>query len=199
MALADPTVVPLPDHEVPAEANTGVAYLAGGCFWCTEGVFQKLPGVTSVTSGYIGGEPETANYKAVCTGQTGHAEAIKIAYDPEQIDLGRLLQIFFAVAHDPTTLNRQGADIGSQYRSAIFYENEAERAYAASYIKQLDAAGVFSGPIVTTIEPMSGFHVAEDYHQDYAEANPNQPYIACTALPKMAMLDKLLATEKARA
>ena len=196
MALSDPTVVSLPDFEVPAAAQTGTLYLAGGCFWCTEGVFQKLPGVKSVTSGYIGGDESTANYKAVCTGRTGHAEAIKIDYDPSEVDVGRLLQIFFAVAHDPTTLNRQGADVGTQYRSAIFYENDAQREVAEKYITQLDDAGVFGGAIVTTIEPMDAFYPAEDYHQDYAEANPDQPYIACTALPKMAMLDQLLAAGK---
>lgn len=193
MATADPTTVAMPSFDVPAEADTGTVYLAGGCFWCTEGVFERLPGVTAAISGYAGGEEATANYKAVCTGSTGHAEVIKVDYDQQQIGLGRLLQLFFAVAHDPTTLNRQGADIGTQYRSAIFYENEAQRDVASKYIQQLDESGVFGKPIVTTIEPLEAFYVAEDYHQGYAEANPNQPYIACTALPKMAKLDEMLA------
>ena len=193
MALADPTAVPLPNFEVPAEADTGSIVLAGGCFWCTEGVFERLPGVTAAVSGYSGGDESTADYKTVCTGRTGHAEVIRVEYEKDQLDLGRILQIFFAVAHDPTTLNRQGADVGSQYRSAIFYVNDAQRETAEKYIAQLDDTGVFGKPIVTTIEPLEAFYEAEDYHQGYAELNPNQPYIACTALPKMAVLDALLA------
>lgn len=181
-------------YDDPAQPQTAV--LAGGCFWCTEGVFERLPGVRDVTSGYTGGKKETADYKTVCTGRTGHAEAIRITYDPRQITFGRLLQVFFVVAHDPTQLNRQGGDVGTQYRSAIFYETEEQREVAEAYIRQLDAAGLFAKPIVTTLEPLKpdGFHVAEDYHQGYAQANPTQPYVACTALPKMAKLAQFLAS-----
>ena len=177
----------------PAQPQT--ATFAGGCFWCTEGVFELLPGVIDVVSGYSGGAKATADYKSVCTGTTGHAEAIRITYDPRRITFGRLLQVFFAVAHDPTQLNRQGGDIGTQYRSAIFYENEEQRRVAEAYIRQLNAAGAFDKPIVTTLEPLKpeAFYVAEDYHQGYAEANPSQPYIACTAVPKREKLKQFLA------
>ena len=184
-----------PMPETTLENDPGVAYLAGGCFWCTEGVYRRLPGVTEVVSGYLGGAADTANYKAVCTGATGHAEAIKITYDPDQVGYGELLRVFFGIAHDPTQLNRQGADRGTQYRSAIFYQSEAERAFAADYIKQLDAAGVFGSAIVTTLEPLGTWYPAEDYHQDYARLNPGQGYIACTALPKMAKLDEYVAAK----
>lgn len=187
-----PPDAPAPQQDLtyPPDAGPQTATLAGGCFWCVEGVFELLPGVIDVTSGYAGGSKATADYKTVCTGRTGHAEAVRITYDPRQITFGRLLQVFFAVAHDPTQLNRQGGDMGTQYRSAIFHENEDQRRVAEAYIRQLDSARVFEKPIVTTIEPLEpeAFYVAEDYHQGYAEANPNQPYIACTALPKIAKL-----------
>ena len=191
-----PADFPAPDQDLTYAADAGpqTAILAGGCFWCTEGVFERLPGVLDVISGYAGGSRATADYRTVCTGRTGHAEAIRITYDPARVTFGRLLQVFFAVAHDPTQLNRQGGDVGTQYRSAIFYENEDQREAAEAYIRQLDAAGVFAKPIVTTLEPLKpdNFYPAEDYHQGYAEANPTQPYIACTAVPKMAKLAEFL-------
>jgi peptide-methionine (S)-S-oxide reductase len=162
--------------------------LAGGCFWCTEAVFLPLEGVLSVRSGYAGGTAETANYSAVCGGATNHAEAIEVRYDPARLSLGRLLQVFFGVAHDPTQKDRQGQDRGRQYRSAVFYNSEAQRAVAEAYIRQLDAAGVFERPIVTTLEPLDGFFEAEAYHQNYAARNPAQPYILFTALPKVEKL-----------
>ena len=173
------------------------AILAGGCFWCTEAVFERLPGVSDVTSGYSGGDASTANYEATCSGTTGHAEAIKVTYDASQISYGELLRVFFAVAHDPTHLNRQGNDRGPQYRSAIFYETEEQRAIAAGYIEQLDAAGVYDDPIVTTLEPFDTFYEAEAYHQDYAQNNPAQPYVCAVALPKVAKLEKMMMSEGA--
>ena len=188
---------PAVDLEISSDAGPQTATLAGGCFWCTEGVFEKLPGVIDVTSGYAGGSRETADYKTVCTGTTGHAEAIRITYDPKRTTYGRLLQVFFAVAHDPTQLNRQGADVGTQYRSAIFYETEDQKRVAEAYLRQLKLAKVFDKPIVTTLEPLKpeAFYVAEDYHQGYAELNPTQPYIACTALPKIEKLRQFLEVE----
>jgi peptide-methionine (S)-S-oxide reductase len=166
------------------------AVLAGGCFWCTEAVFLPLDGVLSVVSGYIGGQADTANYHAVCSGTTGHAEAIAVSFRPDQITYGQILQVFFAVAHDPTQLNRQGADRGTQYRSAIFPVDDEQRAVAEAYIAQLNAAKVYPDPIVTTVEPLGTFYPAEDYHQNYAARNPNQPYVAAVALPKMDKLHK---------
>lgn len=162
---------------------TATAIFAGGCFWCTEAAFEQLDGVLDVASGYIGGAKETADYQSVCTGRTGHAEAIRITFDPARISYDRLLDIFFD-AHDPTQLNRQGADIGTQYRSAIFYACDAEKHAAEAKIAQLNAAQVFPRPIVTTLEPLTEFYVAEDYHQDYARLNPGQPYIQSQAIPK---------------
>lgn len=158
--------------------------LAGGCFWCTEAAFEQLRGVSDVTSGYAGGKRETANYRAVCEGDTGHAEAIRITYDPQQITYDQLLDVFFD-AHDPTQLNRQGADSGTQYRSAIFYASEEERRAAEAKIAALTAAKKFSRPIVTTLEPLREFFPAEGYHQDYARLNPNQPYIQGVSMPKV--------------
>ena len=193
------TTIPAPDTDLPAEQDDGVAYLAGGCFWCTEGVFERLPGVKDVVSGYAGGSADTANYEATCRGDTGHAELVKVEYDPARISYGRLLRIFFGVAHDPTQLNRQGNDRGTQYRSAIFYETDARRDVARAYIGQLDAAGVFGKEIATTLEPLadSGFHEAEGYHQDFAKRNPAQPYVACTVPPKLAKLGAYLEEQTA--
>jgi peptide-methionine (S)-S-oxide reductase len=184
------TTIPLPARDIPAgdEPSPATVVLAGGCFWCTEAVFLPLDGVLSVRSGYAGGTAETANYSAVCSGTTNHAEAIEVRYDPARLSLGRLLQVFFGVAHDPTQKDRQGHDRGRQYRSAIFYNSEAQRAVAEAYIRQLDAAGVFERPIVTTLEPLDGFFEAEAYHQNYAARNPAQPYILFTALPKVEKL-----------
>ena len=162
--------------------------MAGGCFRCTEAVFRELRGVRSVMSGYSGGAASTANYRAVCGGNTGHAEAIEIRYDASQCTLGQLLKIFFSVAHDPTQLNGQGADMGTQYRSAIFYSNDEQRRVAEAYIHQLDAAKIFAKPIVTTLEPLKEFFPAEEYHQNYAALNPTQSYIAYVAAPKVAAL-----------
>lgn len=173
--------------------SRAVAVLAGGCFWCTEAVFRQLDGVLDVESGYAGGSAATANYDAVCSGTTGHAEVIRITYDPARISYGTLLKFFFGVAHDPTQLNRQGADRGTQYRSAVFFAGDAELEVAADYIAQLDAAKVFPDPIVTTLEPLETFHKAETYHQDYAARNPAQPYIAAVSTPKVDKLRKKYA------
>jgi peptide-methionine (S)-S-oxide reductase len=178
-------------HSVHAEPRSIV--LAGGCFWCTEGVFEEIPGVIDVVSGYSGGAKETANYKAVCDGDTGHAEAIKITYDPKKVSYGHLLKLFFSIAHDPTTLNQQGNDFGTQYRSAIFYANDDEKRVAEAYIAQLNEAKVFPSPIVTTLEKLDTFYVAENYHQDYARLNPTQGYIQAAALPKKEKAKKVAA------
>ncbi|MGP7733034.1 peptide-methionine (S)-S-oxide reductase MsrA [Oceanimonas smirnovii] len=177
-----------PDIDDSAFRNTGERSitLAGGCFWCTEAVYRQLDGVIDVISGYAGGEAQDANYDAVCTGTTRHAEAIKISYDSALIGPGTLLKVFFGIAHDPTQLNRQGNDTGTQYRSAIFWQDEQERDLAEDYIAQLEQAGAFNQPIVTSLEPLDIFYPAEDYHQDYAARNPNQPYIAAVAQPKVA-------------
>lgn len=178
--------------ELDAAAETADAgstiVLAGGCFWCTEAVYRPLDGVLSVRPGYAGGAEQTANYQAVCSGETGHAEAIEIRFDPSRVALGQILKIFFSIAHDPTQLNRQGADIGTQYRSAIFYSNEAQRRLAAHYIRQIDATRVFDAPVATTLEPLERFFEAEQYHHDYAARNPSQPYIRAVAVPKVEKL-----------
>ncbi len=178
-------------------SRTVTAVLAGGCFWCTEAAFEQLKGVSDVTSGYAGGAPDTANYQRVCGGDTGHAEAIRITYDPNQISYDRLLDIFFD-AHDPTQLNRQGGDTGTQYRSAIFYADEAERRAAEEKIQQLNEAKKFSRPIVTRLEPLVEFYEAEAYHQDYARAHPEQPYIAFHAIPKVCKIREKYAEMIAR-
>jgi peptide-methionine (S)-S-oxide reductase len=188
--------IPIPNFPDPAidlplatsSAGRQVAVFAGGCFWCVEAVFNKLIGVESVRSGYAGGTAETANYKTVCGGRTDHAEVIEILYDPSKVTFGQLLKIHFSIAHDPTELNRQGNDVGRQYRSAVFFANEDQRRVAEAYIRQLNDAGVFNRPIVTTLEPLKDFFVAEAYHQNYAALNPGQPYIQYVAQPKV---DKL--------
>lgn len=179
---------PVVDTPLTETAEERAVVLAGGCFWCTEAVFRQLRGVQSVVSGYAGGSADTANYRAVCGGDTGHAEAIEIRYDASKCTLGQLLKIFFSIAHDPTQLNGQGADIGTQYRSAIFYADGEQRRVSAAYIQQLDSAKVLSGPIVTTLEPLEKFYPAEAYHQNYAALNPGQPYIAGIAVPKVTKL-----------
>ena len=174
------------DLATPAEGgNTKQAVLAGGCFWCTEAVYRQLDGVLSVTSGYSGGDAETADYRTVCSGLTRHAEAIRIEYDPARISYGRLLKVFFMAAHDPTQLNRQGNDHGPQYRSAVFYADEEERRVAQAYIEALDAAKIFRSAIATTLEPLQAIYEAEAYPQDYARQNPFQPYIAAVSAPKV--------------
>ena len=180
----DPKVDALP-AATPLEKT---AVLAGGCFWCVEAVFKELRGVKSVRSGYAGGTASTADYRAICTGRTDHAEAIEVVYDASQTTFGQLLKIHFSVAHDPTQKDRQGNDMGRQYRSAIFYSDDEQRSVAEAYIRQLNESRVFASPIATTLEPLDEFYVAEDYHQDYAARNPGQPYIAYIAQPKV---DKL--------
>ena len=182
-SLADPTADQVGSSSTEGKPATATAVFAGGCFWCTEAAFEQLAGVSDVESGYIGGSRESANYQAVCTGSTGHAEAIRITYDPRQISYDQLLDVFFD-AHDPTQLNRQGADIGTQYRSAIFAGSDQEKQAAQAKIKKLNAAGKFPRPIATTLEPLSEFFPAEDYHQGYAQQHPDQPYIQSQALTK---------------
>lgn len=179
-----PANFPDPDFDPPVIAEHAEAVLAGGCFWCTEAVYGQLDGVLAVEPGYSGGSAETANYKAVCSNTTGHAEVIRIQYDPRRIGYGQLLKVFFSVAHDPTQLNRQGNDIGSQYRSAVFFADARQREVAQRYIAQLDAAGIYTAPIVTALEPLEAFYPAEDYHRNYAALNPEQPYIRAVAAPK---------------
>jgi len=178
--------LPKPALELPATKPGEVrsVVFAGGCFWCTEGAFAQFKGVKDVTSGYAGDTKDKADYRTVCTGATKHAEAIKITYDASVISYSQLLQIFF-LAHDPTTKDRQGNDAGPQYRSAIFYSNDDEKKVAEAYIKQLNDAKAFDSPIVTTIEPLTEFFPAEDYHQDYVANNPNQGYVRACAIPKM--------------
>lgn len=176
---------PAADLLLTTTPQTHSAVLAGGCFWCVEAVYRQLDGIIKVTSGYSGGTAETAEYRIVCSGTTEHAEAVKIEYDASKLSYGQILKVFFSVAHDPTHLNRQGNDVGRQYRSAIFYENEDQKRVAQAYINQLNEAHVFPSRIATTLEPLDAFYTAEAYHQDYAARNPNQPYIACVAQPKV--------------
>ncbi len=186
--VAGPIPVPALDAAPASGADMQFAVLAGGCFWGVQGVFQHMKGVTSAVSGYAGGDKRSAHYDLVSSGTTGHAESVRVTFDPRQISYGRLLQIFFSIAHDPTQLNRQGADIGRQYRSAIFYADEQQKRIAEAYIDQLNGAGVLTGPIVTELVPLEAFYEAEEYHQDYAARNPAQPYIAAVALPKVKKL-----------
>jgi peptide-methionine (S)-S-oxide reductase len=176
-----------PSSAMPKQAT---AVLAGGCFWGVEAVFEKLKGVTDVVSGYAGGQKSTAHYEIVGTGRTGHAESVQITYDPSQISYGKLLQVYFSVAHDPTQLNRQGPDEGTQYRSAIFYSSEEQKRVAEAYIQQLNQAKVFRHPIVTQLTPLAAFYPAEDYHQDYIAHNPGNPYVMYNDLPKLEQLKK---------
>jgi peptide-methionine (S)-S-oxide reductase len=183
----------LPDYvpsSSPAAKGEQTAVLAGGCFWGVDAVFKHVKGVKKVVSGYSGGEPGTANYRAVSTGRTGHAEAVSITYDPAQISYGQLLKVFFSVAHDPTELNRQGPDVGTQYRSAIFYADEEQKRAAREYIDQIGRAKAFSAPIVTQVAPLTRFHPAEDYHQNYLAQHPTQPYIMIYDLPKLRQLKR---------
>lgn len=168
-----------------SQQEVEVATLAGGCFWCTEAVFDDLKGVQSVESGYTGGSPANPSYRQVCTGTTGHAEAVNITFDPKVIGFKDLLEVFFTV-HDPTTLNRQGADTGTQYRSAIFYHDEAQKAVAEQVIKEVESAKIWDAPIVTQVTPFKTFYKAEDYHQEYFAQNPDQPYCRMVIAPKVA-------------
>ncbi len=187
--IVPPDRFPDPPRDLDAgDAGPRTAVLAGGCFWCVEAVLRELDGVLEVTSGYAGGRAEDAHYRTVCDGRSGHAEAVQVRFDPRRLSYGQLLKVFFAVAHDPTQRDRQGHDVGSQYRSAIFPVDDAQRQVAEAYIRQLDAAGVFAAPIATTIEPMTGFYAAEPDHQNYAARNPQQPYIAAVSMPKVEKL-----------
>ncbi len=192
-SCAEPAaVIPAPKVDEAAGATSSeTAVLAGGCFWGVQAVFQHTKGVRQAVSGYAGGSKATAEYETVGSGRTGHAESVQITFDPRQISYGRILQIYFSVAHDPTQLNRQGPDVGTQYRSAIFAMDEQQRRIAQQYVAQLDQAGVFHHPIATKIEPYSGFYPAEAYHQDFATLNPNNPYIAFNDLPKVENLKRV--------
>jgi peptide-methionine (S)-S-oxide reductase len=176
------------DISLAAKSGKQTAVFAGGCFWGTQSVFERVKGVVKTTAGYSGGAASTATYDQVTTETTGHAESVEVVYDPSKITYGQLLRIFFSVAHDPTTLNRQGPDVGPSYRSAIFYSNDEQKRIAAAYIKQLDAGKVFPGAIVTEVTPLKGFYSAEAYHQDYALNNPNNPYILVCDRPKIQAL-----------
>ena len=186
--------LPAPTLDAPAAASSGkeTAVFAGGCFWGVQAVFQHTKGVLNAVSGYAGGAKESATYASIGSGRTGHAESVQITYDPKQISYGKLLQIYFSVAHDPTTLNRQGPDSGTQYRSAVFYQDATQKQIAERYIAQLDAAKVFPGKIVTQVNAQASFYPAEAYHQDYATLHPSQPYIARFDLPKIANLKTMM-------
>jgi peptide-methionine (S)-S-oxide reductase len=184
-------VIAAPIADETAAATSRTIVLAGGCFWGVQGVFQHIEGVTSAVSGYAGGEQTTAQYEKVSRGSTGHAEAVRIAYDPRKVSFGKLMQIYFSVAHDPTELNRQGPDIGPQYRSTIFAADDEQARLAQAYIGQLDEAKSFPRKIATTIERGLAFYPAEAYHQDYLTLHPNQPYIAIHDLPKVENLKRL--------
>jgi peptide-methionine (S)-S-oxide reductase len=185
---ADVPNLPDPAIDIKDEKGPQTAVFAGGCFWCTEAVFEQLKGVTKVISGYAGGSKESAKYNLVSSGGTQHAESIQVHYNPSQITYGQLLKVFFAVAHDPTTLNYQGPDHGYQYRSAIFYSNEEQKRVAEAYVKQLTDAKSFGKPIVTKISALPAFYPAEDYHQDFVKLNPNHPYVVVNARPKLKKL-----------
>jgi peptide-methionine (S)-S-oxide reductase len=189
--MVNPEQFPKADFD-PAPSGSGerLATLAGGCFWCVEAVYRQLDGVSDVVNGYAGGAANTADYRTVSAGQSGHAEAVQVRYDATRVSYGDLLRIFFSIAHDPTTKDRQGADVGPQYRSEIFAADASERAVAERYIAQLDRAKVFDTPIVTAISDLDKFYRAEDYHQNYAATHANEPYIQFVAAPKVAKLQK---------
>ena len=193
-ARKEPVPAPLQDSVAPSggweSGRQATAIFAGGCFWGVQSVFQRVKGVLHTTAGYTGGAARTADYRSVCSGVTGHAEALEVVFDPAKVSHGTLLRVFFSVVHDPTQLNRQGNDTGTQYRSAIFYTDEEQREVAAAYVKQLDAAHVFSAPIVTQIAPLEHFYPGEEYHQDYAIKNPHNPYIQVCDIPKIAALEQ---------
>jgi peptide-methionine (S)-S-oxide reductase len=192
LALEDAILIPPPHYTPPiVEKKLERIILAGGCFWGMQGVYQHLKGVTQAISGYAGGSAETAHYETVSNGQTGHAEAIEVTYDPKKITLGDILQVFFSVAHDPTQINAQGPDEGTQYRSAIFINDKIQEKIAKDYIDQLNKTQIFKNKIATKIELGKIFYPAEDYHQDYLEHNPMKPYIVFNDLPKIKNLEKL--------
>jgi peptide-methionine (S)-S-oxide reductase len=200
MAAIRKVPIPSPMQDIVApesgfEANQReIAVFAGGCFWGVQSVFQRVKGIDSTVVGYSGGAAETANYRAVCGDTTGHAEALEITFDPSVVTYGTLLRIFFSVVHDPTQLNRQGGDIGTSYRSAIFYTDDQQREVAQAYIHQLDAAHIYPAPIVTQVVPLVAFYRGEDYHQDYAMKNPNNPYLQVCDIPKIAALQQQFPT-----
>jgi peptide-methionine (S)-S-oxide reductase len=186
-------IIPAPAVDTPASGGIQTVVIAGGCFWGVQGVFQHTAGVVNAVSGYAGGNKSTADYSTVSTGTTGHAESVEIRYDPKKISYGKILQIFFSVVHDPTQLNRQGPDSGTQYRSAIFTTTEEQKKVAEAYIAQLNATKVYKKPIVTKVGPLEGFYPAEAHHQDYLTLHPNQPYIAYNDIPKVENLKKIFA------
>ena len=194
-ASEDAVVIPAPAMDAQPSDAVQTAVLSGGCFWGVQGVFQHTAGVVSAVSGYAGGNKATAQYEIVSTGTTGHAESVQVKYDPKKISYGKLLQIFFSVAHNPTELNRQGPDSGTQYRSAIFTTSDEQKKVADAYIAQLNAAKVYKKPIVTKVGPLQGFYAAEGYHQDYLTLHPNQPYIAYNDIPKVENLKKIFAED----
>src|SRR6202166_530454 len=193
LAAEDAVVIPAPAADAQAAGGIQAAVIAGGCFWGVQGVFQHTAGVVNAVSGYAGGSKNTADYSTVSSGSTGHAESVEIKYDPSKISYGKILQIFFSVAHDPTQLNRQGPDSGTQYRSAIFTTSDEQKKVAEAYIAQLNAAKVYKKPIVTKIGALEAFYPAEAYHQDYLTLHPNQPYIAFNDIPKVENLKKIFA------
>lgn len=198
LAAIGPSLLPakskiFPDAAVDSVGNETApqtAVFAGGCFWGVEAVFDHLKGVKQAVSGFSGGKAQTAHYDMVSNGNTGHAESVKVTYDPTEITYGQLLKVFFSVAHDPTELNRQGPDEGTQYRSAIFYANDEQKRIAEAYIQQLNEAKLFKQPIVTQVVPLNGFYPAEQYHQKFVERNPTNPYVAYNDLPKLSQLKK---------
>jgi peptide-methionine (S)-S-oxide reductase len=192
-AAEEAVIIPAPAADTPAATGIQTAVIAGGCFWGVQGVFQHTAGVVNAVSGYAGGSKSSANYTAVSTGSTGHAEAVEIKYDPQKISYGKILQIYFSVAHDPTQLNRQGPDSGTQYRSEIFATTPEQKKVAEAYIAQLNAAKVYKKPIVTKLGMLEAFYPAEAYHQDYLTLHPNQPYIAYNDIPKVENLKKIFA------
>ena len=192
-ASEEAVIIPAPTTDVKAADGIQTAVIAGGCFWGVQGVYQHTAGVLNAVSGYSGGSKATANYTMITTGTTGHAEAVEIKYDPKKISYGKILQIFFSVVHDPTQLNRQGPDVGTQYRSAIFTMNDEQKKVAEAYIAELSAAKVYKKPIVTKVGPLQAFYAAEAYHQDYLTLHPNQPYIVFNDIPKIENLKKVFA------
>jgi peptide-methionine (S)-S-oxide reductase len=192
-AAEEAVIIPPPAMDVQPASGIQTAVLAGGCFWGVQGVFQHTAGVVNAVSGYAGGSKMTADYNMVSTGTTGHAESVEIKYDPKKISYGKILQIFFSVVHDPTQLNRQGPDAGTQYRSAIFTTNDEQKKVAEAYIAQLNGAKVYKKAIVTKVGPLERFFPAEAYHQDYLTLHPNQPYIAYNDIPKVENLKKIFA------
>ncbi|MBV8850809.1 MAG: peptide-methionine (S)-S-oxide reductase MsrA, partial [Methylobacteriaceae bacterium] len=190
-AAESAVALPPPAQTAPESSGLQKVVLAGGCFWGVQGVFQHMKGVTSAVSGYAGGSPDQANYSAVSAGRTGHAESVEVTFDPHVVSYGQILQVFFSVAHDPTELDRQGPDVGSQYRSEVFAANETQANFTKDYVAQLDKAGAFRRKIVTKIEPLKTFSAAEAYHQDYLVQHPHQPYIVFNDLPKIENLKRL--------